>query len=96
MVVFGVFFYDIHFLLLMYVLHLRVCDAVTSSSVWINLPVSIVVLAAIRRLSFEVEFRWKPRTSEGRPQYPLHQNRRQLTNYDPLLSGLPCQVAVTR
>lgn len=70
--------------------------SLTSSSVWINLPVSILVLAALRRLSFEVEFRWRPRINQSRPQYALHQHRRQLTNYDPLLSGLPTHVAATR
>lgn len=67
----------------------------TSSSVWINLPVSIIVLAALRRLSFEIDIRWKPHTrdipSRNLPQ--LH--RRQLTNYDPLLTG-PSHMAPNR
>lgn len=70
-------------------------SAVTSSLVWINLPIAILVLAALRRLSFEIEVRWKPRTGES-PSQPLqHLHRRQLTNQDPLLAG-PSQVASKR
>lgn len=69
--------------------------AVTSSSVWINLPVSIIVLAALRRVSFEIDIRWKPHTRDIPSRNLPHLHRRQLTNYDPLLSG-PSQMAPNR
>lgn len=59
--------------------------AVTSGSVWINVPVAIILLAVIRRLSFQIDVRWKPRNPEVAP--PPHPQHRQLTIHDPLLSG---------
>lgn len=63
-------------------LFLAYAMSLTSSSVWINLPVAILVLAALRRLSFEVEIRWKLFESERSTTSNLH----QLGIHDPLLS----------
>ncbi|CAM6023362.1 unnamed protein product [Sphagnum balticum] len=58
--------------------------SLTSSSIWINIPVAILLLAVVRRLSLEVEIRRKP--PDGPPP-PRHQLRRQLNPNDPLLSA---------
>lgn len=60
--------------------------SLTSSSVWINLPIAILFLAALRRVSFEIEVRWKPRSTEHPPPLLPQLNRRQLSSHDPLLS----------
>ncbi|KAG0586098.1 hypothetical protein KC19_2G064000 [Ceratodon purpureus] len=60
--------------------------SLTSSSVWINLPIAIIVLAALRRVSFAIEIRWKaPLVEHSVPRLP-HLQRRQLSSNDPLLS----------
>ncbi len=59
-------------------------SSVTSSSIWINIPVAVLLLAVVRRLSLEVEIRRKP--PDGPPP-PRHQLRRQLNPNDPLLSA---------
>ncbi|CAN0879003.1 Sorting nexin-16 [Linum grandiflorum] len=59
----------------------------TSSSMWINLPISILIVAALRILSNEVEFYWKPR-SYVRPQsYLSHLEKKQLSVNDSRLSS---------
>lgn len=60
--------------------------SLTSSSVWINLPIAILLLAALRRVSFAIEIRWKvPTIENSTPRLP-HLQRRQLSSHDPLLS----------
>ncbi|XP_024400310.1 uncharacterized protein [Physcomitrium patens] len=61
--------------------------SLTSSSVWINLPIAIIVLAALRRVSFDIEIRWRlpPTQTSAVPQLPML-HRRQLSSHDPLLS----------
>ncbi|CAI0446939.1 unnamed protein product [Linum tenue] len=61
----------------------------TSSSMWINLPMSILLVSGLRVLSNEVEFYWKPR-NKFRPQsYLSHLEKKQLSVNDSRLSSAP-------
>ena len=60
--------------------------SLTSSSVWINLPIAILLLAALRRVSFAIEIRWKLPPNEHSTPHLSQLQRRQLSTHDPLLS----------
>ncbi|CAO2140938.1 unnamed protein product [Urochloa humidicola] len=60
----------------------------TSKSMWTNVPMSILILAFLRYLSFKVEFRW--REQPARKQTYLSQaSKRQLSTNDHRLSTVP-------
>ncbi|TKV99388.1 hypothetical protein SEVIR_8G040000v4 [Setaria viridis] len=60
----------------------------TSKSMWTNVPMSILILAFLRYLSFKVEFRW--REQSARKQTYLSQvSKRQLSSNDHRLSTVP-------
>ncbi|WCJ33796.1 Phox-associated domain Phox-like Sorting nexin C-terminal [Euphorbia peplus] len=59
----------------------------TSSSMWINLPISILFLAALRILSNEVEFSWKKHRRACRQSYLSHLEKKQLSVNDSRLSS---------
>ncbi|KAF8664772.1 hypothetical protein HU200_054494 [Digitaria exilis] len=60
----------------------------TSKSMWTNVPMSILILAFLRYLSFKVEFRW--REQPVRKQTYLSQvSKRQLSANDHRLSTVP-------
>ncbi|KAJ6927130.1 hypothetical protein NC651_011261 [Populus alba x Populus x berolinensis] len=61
----------------------------TSSSMWMNLPISILIVSALRILSNEVEFSWKARQSVHRPSYLSHLEKKQLSMNDSRLSSVP-------
>ncbi|CAN1307247.1 Sorting nexin-16 [Linum perenne] len=61
----------------------------TSSSMWINLPVSILIVAALRILSNEVDFYWKPRNLVRPQSYLSHLEKKQLSVNDSRLSSAP-------
>uniref|UniRef100_A0A7N0T3S2 Uncharacterized protein n=1 Tax=Kalanchoe fedtschenkoi TaxID=63787 RepID=A0A7N0T3S2_KALFE len=59
----------------------------TSKSLWMNVPVAILVVSALRILTRELEFRWKPRSEKRGPRtYLSHLSKRQLALDDPRLS----------
>ncbi|XP_024394619.1 uncharacterized protein [Physcomitrium patens] len=59
--------------------------SLTSNSVWINLPMTTLFLAALHHISFDIEIRWKPPPTQFSVAPPqLH--RRQLSCHNPLLS----------
>lgn len=57
----------------------------TSKSMWINIPISVLILVAFRYLSYEVELRWKVRPVR-RQTYLSHLEKKQLSVDDPHLS----------
>lgn len=60
----------------------------TSKSMWMNIPMSILVVAGLRILFNKVEFRWK--VQKPRLQtYLSHLEKKQLSLNDPRLSSLP-------
>lgn len=60
----------------------------TSKSMWMNIPISILLVAGLRILLNEVEFRWK--TRNVRPQtYLSHLEKKQLSVNDSRLYTLP-------
>ncbi|XP_034917042.1 uncharacterized protein [Populus alba] len=61
----------------------------TSSSMWMNLPISILIVSALRILSNEVEFSWKARQSVHRQSYLSHLEKKQLSMNDSRLSSVP-------
>ncbi|KAJ8763565.1 hypothetical protein K2173_002448 [Erythroxylum novogranatense] len=61
----------------------------TSSSMWVNLPVSILFVSALRVLSAEVEFKWKVRGPARPPSYLSHLEKKQLSPNDSRLSSSP-------
>ncbi|XP_011005676.1 PREDICTED: uncharacterized protein LOC105111894 isoform X2 [Populus euphratica] len=61
----------------------------TSSSMWMNLPISILIVSALRILSNEVEFSWKARQSVRRLSYLSHLEKKQLSMNDSRLSIVP-------
>ncbi|CAM0874562.1 unnamed protein product [Alopecurus aequalis] len=60
----------------------------TSKSMWTNVPMSILILAFLRYLSFKVEFRWR---SQPVPKqtYLSQASKRQLSANDHRLSNVP-------
>lgn len=60
----------------------------TSKSMWLNLPISILILCAFRYVSYEVELRWKVRPIT-KQSYLSHLQKKQLSLHDPRLSTLP-------
>ncbi|KAJ4827426.1 hypothetical protein Tsubulata_011077 [Turnera subulata] len=61
----------------------------TSSSMWMNLPISIMLVSALRILSNEVEFSWKVRRKDKAHSYLSHLGRKQLSANDSRLSSAP-------
>uniref|UniRef100_A0A6N2MV34 PX domain-containing protein n=1 Tax=Salix viminalis TaxID=40686 RepID=A0A6N2MV34_SALVM len=61
----------------------------TSSSMWMNLPISILFVSGLRILCNEVEFSWKVRQSVRRPSYLSHLEKKQLSLNDSRLSSTP-------
>ncbi|KAJ6671295.1 PX SERINE/THREONINE KINASE PXK [Salix viminalis] len=61
----------------------------TSSSMWMNLPISILFVSGLRILCNEVEFSWKVRRSVRRPSYLSHLEKKQLSLNDSRLSSTP-------
>ncbi|XP_034927321.1 uncharacterized protein [Populus alba] len=61
----------------------------TSSSMWMNLPISILFVSLLRILCNEVEFSWKVRRSVRRPSYLSHLEKKQLSLNDSRLSSVP-------
>ncbi|XP_037497636.1 uncharacterized protein LOC105634251 isoform X2 [Jatropha curcas] len=61
----------------------------TSSSMWINLPISILLVSGLRILSNEVEFSWKARRWTHRLSYLSHLEKKQLSVNDSRLSSAP-------
>ncbi|XVF45206.1 hypothetical protein PTKIN_Ptkin02bG0186400 [Pterospermum kingtungense] len=60
----------------------------TSTSMWINLPIAILTVSALRIIANEVEFKWKVKSV--RPQtYLSHLKKRQLSVNDSRLSSSP-------
>ncbi|KAL5984845.1 hypothetical protein ACLOJK_038681 [Asimina triloba] len=57
----------------------------TSKSMWTNIPMSILILSALRLVSYKVEFHWKVRPVRQQ-SYLSHLERRQLSPDDPCLS----------
>lgn len=64
----------------------RVTD--TSNSMWMNIPISILILCAFRYLTYEVEFRWKVQPINSR-SYLSHLQRIQVSPKDSQFSILP-------
>ncbi|KAJ6368582.1 hypothetical protein OIU78_001045 [Salix suchowensis] len=56
---------------------------------WMNLPISILIVSAIRILSNEVEFSWKVHQSVCRQSYLSHLEKKQLSMNDSRLSSVP-------
>ncbi|KAL3597279.1 hypothetical protein D5086_008916 [Populus alba] len=81
------FAFFIHFLILYSASEARFED--TSSSMWMNLPISILIVSALRILSNEVEFSWKARQSVHRQSYLSHLEKKQLSMNDSRLSSVP-------
>ncbi|KAK4284652.1 hypothetical protein QN277_001453 [Acacia crassicarpa] len=60
----------------------------TSKSMWMNVPISVLLVCALRILLNKVEFHWKVKTP--RPQtYLSHLEKKQLSLNDPRLSSPP-------
>lgn len=57
----------------------------TSKSMWINIPISVLILAVFRYLSYEVELRWKVQAVRQQT-YLSHLEKKQLSIDDPHLS----------
>lgn len=62
--------------------------AETSKSTWLNIPIAFLIFAALRLLSYEVEFRWKIRPFQ-KPTYTSYLQKKQVRLDDPRLSTLP-------
>ncbi|PPD89867.1 hypothetical protein GOBAR_DD13214 [Gossypium barbadense] len=58
----------------------------TSTSMWMNLPIAILIVAGLRILSNEVEFKWKVK-SVGVLSYLSHLEKKQLSVNDSRLSS---------
>lgn len=58
----------------------------TSKSMWMNVPMSILILSAFRYLSYEVELRWRVRPSDS---CLSHLEKKQLSVNDSRLSTVP-------
>lgn len=57
----------------------------TSKSMWTNLPLAILILAALRYLSYEVEFHWR-NPQVPKPTYLSRLGKKQLSRNDSRLS----------
>uniref|UniRef100_A0A7N0VHE0 Uncharacterized protein n=1 Tax=Kalanchoe fedtschenkoi TaxID=63787 RepID=A0A7N0VHE0_KALFE len=58
----------------------------TSKSMWMNIPIAILLVATLRIILNKVDFRWKPKP-ERRPQtYLSHLEKKQLALEDPIVS----------
>jgi sorting nexin-13 len=60
----------------------------TSKSMWMNIPISILFVSALRILFNEAEFRWKVRSVHPRT-YLSHLEKKQLSLNDSSLSTMP-------
>lgn len=60
----------------------------TSKSMWMNVPIAILMVSGSRFLLNEVEFRWKTRNTRP-PTYLSHLEKKQLSVNDSRLSTLP-------
>ncbi|KAJ6804182.1 uncharacterized protein M6B38_357065 [Iris pallida] len=60
----------------------------TSKSMWMNIPISVLILAAFRYLSFEVELRWRV-PPINRQSYLSRLSKKQLSVKDYRLSAVP-------
>lgn len=60
----------------------------TSKSMWTNIPMSVLIISAIRYLSYEVELRWKVRPVR-RQTYISHLEKKQLSVDESCLSSAP-------
>ncbi|KAL4353612.1 hypothetical protein GQ457_06G002690 [Hibiscus cannabinus] len=60
----------------------------TSTSMWLNLPISILIVSALRILTNEVEFKWKVKAVRP-PTYLSHLEKKQLSVNDSRLSSTP-------
>ncbi|XP_023874567.1 uncharacterized protein LOC111987089 isoform X1 [Quercus suber] len=60
----------------------------TSKSMWMNIPISILFVSALRILFNEVEFRWKVQSVRP-PTYLSHLEKKQLSVNDSRLSTMP-------
>ncbi|TVU26776.1 hypothetical protein EJB05_29337 [Eragrostis curvula] len=60
----------------------------SSKSMWTNVPMSILILAFLRYLSFKVEFRWREQPVQKQP-YLSQVSKRQLSANDHRLSTVP-------
>ncbi|CAK8577566.1 unnamed protein product [Lathyrus sativus] len=63
----------------------------TSKSMWMNVPMSILFVCALRILVNNVEFRWKVRQPRSHT-YLSHLEKKQLSLNDPRLSSAPSPV----
>lgn len=60
----------------------------TSTSMWMNLPIAVLLVSGLRILFNEVEFRWKVRNVRS-PTYLAHLEKKQLSVNDSRLSNSP-------
>lgn len=60
----------------------------TSTSMWMNLPIAVLLVCGLRILFNEVEFRWKVRNVRP-PTYLAHLEKKQLSMNDSRLSTSP-------
>ncbi|CAN4107625.1 unnamed protein product [Withania somnifera] len=60
----------------------------TSTSMWMNLPIAVLLVSGLRILFNEVEFRWKVRNVRP-PTYLAHLEKKQLSVNDSRLSNSP-------
>ncbi|KAA3462928.1 Sorting nexin-16 [Gossypium australe] len=60
----------------------------TSTSMWMNLPVAIIIVSTFRVIANEVEFKWKVKSVHPRT-YLSHLERKQLSVNDSRLSSSP-------
>lgn len=58
----------------------------TSKSMWMNIPIAVLLVSAARILCNELEFRWKDRSQFRRQTYLSHLEKKQLSVNDPRLS----------
>ena len=63
-------------------------DADTSTSMWMNLPIAILIVSSLRIITNEVEFKWKVK-SVRQQTYLSHLEKKQLSVNDSRLSSSP-------
>lgn len=56
---------------------------------WMNIPIAILLVSALRFLANEVDFRWKIRRDGRHRTYLSHLEKKQLSLNDPRLSTAP-------